>query len=105
MRVGRGMAEAASDEELVRQLARGDEAAFNACYERFQRPIFRFAWHMSGDRNRAEEGTQEFFLRLIHKPPRKFDMAKGTLAGYLFGIARNVVRRQMATDYLDVPLE
>ncbi len=99
------MADAAGDDqELVRQLARGDQAAFNACYERYQGPIFRFAWHMSGNQTTAEEVTQEVFLRLIHKP-KKFDAAKGTLAGYLFGIARNVMRRQMAASFLDVPLE
>ena len=92
------------DQELVRQLARGDQAAFHACYERYQGPIFRFAWHMSGNQTTAEEVTQEVFLRLIHKP-KKFDAAKGTLAGYLFGIARNVMRREMAGSFLDVPLE
>lgn len=105
MRVGQRMAHAAGDDqELVRQLARGNEAAFNACYERYQGPIFRFAWHMSGERTSAEEVTQEVFLRLIHNP-RKFDAAKGTLANYLFGIARNVMRRQMAANLLDVPLD
>jgi RNA polymerase sigma-70 factor, ECF subfamily len=92
------------DQELVRQLARGDSAAFHACYERYHVPIFRFAWHMSGNQTTAEEITQEVFLRLIHKP-KKFDPAKGTLAGYLFGIARNVMRGQMATSFFDVPLE
>ncbi len=92
------------DQELVRQLAKGDQAAFHVCYERYQRPIFRFAWHMSGNQTTAEEVTQEVFLRLIHKP-KKFDAAKGTLAGYLFGIARNVMRREMSASFLDVPLE
>jgi RNA polymerase sigma-70 factor (ECF subfamily) len=99
------MAHAArDDQELVRQLARGNEAAFNTCYERYQGPIFRFAWHMSGNQTIAEEVTQEVFLRLIHKP-RKFDPAKGTLASYLFGIVRNVMREEMATRFLDVPLD
>ncbi len=92
------------DQQLLRQLARGDQSAFHACYERYQGPIFRFAWHMSGNQTTAEEVTQEVFLRLIHNP-RKFDAAKGSLAGYLFGIARNVMRQQMAASYLDVPLE
>lgn len=95
---------AGDDQELVRQLAKGDQAAFRACYERYQGPIFRFAWHMSGNHTTAEEVTQEVFLRLIHNP-RKFDAAKGTLAGYLFGIARNVMRREMAAGFLDVPLQ
>jgi len=104
MRAGRRMAHAASeDQELLRQLAKGNPAAFHTCYERYQRPIFRFAWHMSGNQSTAEEVTQEVFLRLIRKP-KKFDAAKGALAGYLFGIARNVMHRQMAASALDVPL-
>ena len=86
---------AGDDQELVRRLARGDQAAFKVCYERYQGPIFRFAWHMSGNHTTAEEVTQEVFLRLIHKP-KKFDATKGSLGGYLFGIARNVMRRQMS---------
>lgn len=92
------------DQELLRRLAKGNPAAFQSCYERYQGPIFRFAWHMTGNQTTAEEVTQEVFLRLIHKP-RKFDAAKGSLVGYLFGIARNVMRQQMATSYLDVPLD
>jgi len=99
------MADAPSDDqELLRQLTKGNQAAFNICYERYQGPIYRFAWHMSGTQSSAEEVTQEVFLRLIGNP-RKFDPAKGTLAGYLFGIARNVMRSQAANNGFDVPLE
>ncbi len=93
----------ADDQELLRQLAKGNSAAFSACYERYQGPIYRFAWHMSGNPAVAEEITQEVFLRLIDKP-RNYDPAKGSLVGYLFGIARNLMRRQMESSYLDVPL-
>ena len=90
--------------KVCRRFAKGDQAAFHSLYERYQRPIFRFAWHMSGNETTAEEVTQEVFLQLIYRP-RGFDPAKGTLAGYLFGIARNLVRRQMATICLDMPLD
>jgi RNA polymerase sigma-70 factor (ECF subfamily) len=92
------------DRELLRQLARGKEAAFSACYERYEGPIYRFAWHMSGNQATAEEVTQEVFLRLIDNP-RKYDPEKGSLGGYLFGIARNVMRRHMENSQLDMPLE
>jgi len=58
------MAQSPSDNvELVRQLARGSEAAFHSLYERYQRSIFRFAWHMSSSQTTAEEVTQEVFLQ------------------------------------------
>ncbi len=98
------MAQPPSDEqELLRQLAKGDPAAFRACYERYQGPIYRFARHMSGNQATAEEVTQDVFLVLI-RDPRKYDPAKGSLCGYLFGIARNLVRRQMQSVGSDLPL-
>lgn len=92
------------DHELLRQLAKGERAAFTACYERYAGPIYRFAWHMSGNQTNAEEVTQEVFLRLIGHP-RKYEPEKGSLAGYLFGIARNVMRSQLDATRLDTPLD
>jgi RNA polymerase sigma-70 factor (ECF subfamily) len=91
------------DRELLRQLAKGNEAAFTSLYERYQGPLYRFAWHMSGNPACAEEATQEAFLRLIGNP-RKYDPDKGSVAGYLFGIARNVLRRQIGQDCAELPL-
>lgn len=99
------MANAPSDDqELLRQLAKGNQAAFSECYERYQGPIYRFVWHMSGNQASAEEVTQEVFLLLIDKP-RNYDPIKGSLRNYLFGIARNLMRRQMDSMRLSLPLE
>lgn len=92
------------DQELLRQLAKGNEAAFGAFYERYQGSIYRFAWHMSGNQASAEEITQEVFLKLIENP-RNYDPAKGPMAGYLFGIARNLIRRSMDSSRVSLPLE
>jgi len=98
------MAESLSlDRELCRQLAKGREEAFGALYERYQGPIFRFAWHMSGNSATAEDVTQEVFMLLIRNP-KNYDPAKGSLAGYLFGIARNLTRRRLDRSRLDAPL-
>ena len=98
------MAESLSlDRELYRQLAKGREEAFSALYERYQGPIFRFAWHKSGNSATAEDVTQEVFMLLIRNP-KNYDPAKGSLAGYLFGIARNLTRRRLDRSRLDAPL-
>jgi len=87
------MAHSSSDDlELLRQLARGNEGAFEALYQRYQGPIYRFALHMSGNNAIAEEVTQEVFMAVIGKP-KSYDPQKGTVGGYLFGIARNLMRR------------
>ena len=99
------MAESPSaDQELLRQLARGDERAFSSLYERYQGPLYRFALHMSGNAATAEEITQEVFMLLI-KRPKGYAEDKGTVAGYLFGIARNLTRRSMQRSRLDLPID
>jgi len=91
------------DQDLYRQLAKGHEGAFCALYEKYQGPIFRFAWHMSGNNATAEDVTQEVFMQLIRNP-KSYDPAKGSVAGYLFGIARNLTRRRVDRSRLDEPL-
>lgn len=100
----RSMAELSrDDQELVRQIVRGDEAAFRAIYVRYQDPIYRFALHMSGNGATAEEVTQEAFMLLITSP-KSYQPEKGSVAGYLFGIARNLTRRSMLRGHLNVPI-
>src|ERR1700682_6852534 len=91
------------DQELYRQLAKGRDEAFSVLYERYQGPIFRFAWHMSGNSATAEDVTQEVFMLLIRNP-KNYDPAKGSLPGYLYGIARNLTRRRLDRSRLDEPL-
>ncbi|MGC2697213.1 MAG: RNA polymerase sigma factor [Candidatus Angelobacter sp.] len=92
------------DQELLRQLARGNERAFTALYERYQGPLYRFVLRMSGNTATAEEITQEAFMLLIKKP-KGYAEEKGTVAGYLFGIARNLTRRTMQRTRLDLPID
>jgi RNA polymerase sigma-70 factor (ECF subfamily) len=73
---------------------RGDEEAFLTLYHRHQGSIFRFALHMSGRRETAEEVTQEVFLALVSES-RKYLAERGDLQAYLIGVARNKVRRQI----------
>jgi len=99
------MAESPSaDQELLRQLAKGNEAAFLSLYERYQEPLYRFILHMSGNTATAEEVTQEVFM-LLMKKPKNYEPEKGSLAGYLFGIARNLARRTMQRSRLDQPID
>ena len=99
------MAESPSaDHELLRQLTKGNETAFTSLYERYQGPLYRFILHMSGNSATAEEVTQEVFMLLINKP-KGYEPDKGTIAGYLFGIARNLTRRSMQQSRLDLPID
>jgi RNA polymerase sigma-70 factor (ECF subfamily) len=52
---------------------------------------------MSGSEAIAEDVTQEVFMVLMSEA-KNFDPAKGTLAGYLYGVARNQVLRALSRD-------
>ena len=87
-----------TDEQLLAQALAGDEEAFTALYRRRQGPIYRFALHMSGSTHIAEEVTQEVFIFLLQRGG-DFDPARGVLGAYLFGVARNYVRRALERSY------
>jgi RNA polymerase sigma-70 factor (ECF subfamily) len=92
-----------TDEQLLAQALDGDEAAFTALYHRRQKPVYRFSLHMSGSTLIAEEVTQDVFMFLLQRG-RDFDPARGALAAYLFGVARNFVRRAMERNYSDAAM-
>ncbi len=92
-----------TDEQLLAQALAGEEEAFTALYRRRQGPIFRFALHMSGSTQIAEEVTQDVFLFLIQRG-QDFDPQRGALAAYLFGVARNFVRRALERNYPETML-
>lgn len=94
----------ARDELLLRRLAAGDEEAFCLFYRRHQGGVFRFALHMTGRREAAEEVVQEAFMTLIQKAG-SFDAERGEPQAFLYGIARNHVRRLLEREKRYEPLE
>ena len=83
-----------NDSDLLKLAAQGNEPAFLTLYQRHQGPVFRFALHMSGQLETAEEIVQEVFLSLL-SATNGFVAANGSLQGYLIGTARNMVRRRL----------
>ena len=92
------------DDELLMRVRNGDEQAFVSLYRRRQGAIYRFAMHMSGSAQAAEDVTQEVFLALIREDCG-FDPTRGSLSAYLFGIARKLVLRQIERSRADLPLD
>ena len=92
-----------TDEQLLAQALGGDEDAFTALYRKRQGAIFRFALHMSGSSQVAEEVTQDVFVFLLQRG-RDFDPNRGALGAYLFGVARNYVRRALERSYSEALL-
>src|ERR1017187_4924857 len=93
-----------TDDTLLLRLKNGDEEAFVILYRRRQAGLFRFALHMSGSMPVAEDVTQEVFLALLREDSG-YDPDRGTLSGYLFGIARKLVLRQLERGRSHVALD
>jgi RNA polymerase sigma-70 factor (ECF subfamily) len=76
-------------EALWKHIRAGDRRAFEAFYYANAPRILQFLCRMTGNRNASEDITQEVFLQLWSHP-NGFDPARGSLVGYVFGIARNL---------------
>ena len=83
-----------TDSELVRTMIGGDKEAFAELYGRRQRDVYRFALHMTGAPDLAEDVTQEVFMVLI-RDGNSYDEARGSVKAFLLGIARNYVLRRL----------
>lgn len=79
-----------SSEDLVNRSRAGDDEAFRLIFERYARPVLSFIYDLVGQRDLAEELTQETFVRAFKSLKSVRDETK--LASWLFGIGRNVAR-------------
>jgi RNA polymerase sigma-70 factor (ECF subfamily) len=92
------------ESDLIRCFQQGDREAFTTLYRMHHPAVARFTFYMTGDREKAEELTQEAFVWLIHHP-LSFDSSLGTLAAFLGGVARKLLQRQWRRDRLWQSLE
>ena len=88
---------------LLRLSLEGDESAFATLYRRRQASLYRFALQMCGSESVAEDVTQEVFMALLREAHR-FDPARGALASFLYGVARNQVLRRLEKERAFVAL-
>jgi RNA polymerase sigma-70 factor, ECF subfamily len=92
-----------SDEELLRLMMAGDAEAFEMLYDRRHQAIYRFALRMSGSETVAEDVTQDVFIALM-RDGDQFDESRGSVAAYLYGMARHRVLRRIERDKSFVPI-
>jgi RNA polymerase sigma-70 factor, ECF subfamily len=86
-----------ADEDLMPLVERKDPAAFEIVYDRHGGPAYSLAYRIVGDRQVAEEVTQEAFLS-VWRSGARFDRARGSVRTWLLGVVRNraidVLRRE-----------
>jgi RNA polymerase sigma-70 factor (ECF subfamily) len=75
----------ADDVALVAALRLGDERAMAEILRRHRTPIVAFARRLLGDDARADEVTQDVFVRLWERSER-FDGTRGTLRAFLLAL-------------------
>jgi RNA polymerase sigma-70 factor (ECF subfamily) len=83
----------ADDAALARRTAAGDEPAFTTLFRRYKGPVYRFVRQMGAAPDEADDVTQDVFVTFMETAAR-FDPALGSLRVYLYGIARNLLRRR-----------
>ena len=76
-----------ADPRTLDRARRGEPAAFEQLVREFQADVYRFAWHLTRDRDLAEDVTQDAFLRAF----RFIDGFRGDrkFGSWLFSITRN----------------
>jgi RNA polymerase sigma-70 factor (ECF subfamily) len=80
-----------SDEALFERIARGDMAAFDVLYERFERPLFGFIRaELGGDAAEAEDVLHETFVAVIRERERARREEMRSLRAWLYEVARHL---------------
>ncbi|HSP20627.1 MAG TPA: sigma-70 family RNA polymerase sigma factor, partial [Myxococcaceae bacterium] len=75
------------DAALMRRVAAGDTAAFATLYDRYHRSVARFAHRFVQDAGKAEELTQDIFVKLYRHASRYRPTAR--FKTFLFRVAAN----------------
>ncbi len=95
------------DAEVVRQCLAGDGAAWESVVHAQTRRIYNLCYRFTGQRQEAEDLTQEVFVR-VFRTLEKFDPNQGSLNVWMYRVARNLLidhyratRRDRMTSSLD----
>jgi len=76
-----------TDEELVRDIRRGEMKAFDELYLRYSRRLYSYIFRYLGQRDQAEDLLQDVFMSVLKD--RGFELRAGRFKAWLFTVARN----------------
>jgi RNA polymerase sigma-70 factor, ECF subfamily len=75
------------DREVWKKITQGDAPAFDAFYRETAPRLQTFLRQITGNREAAEDVTQETYIQLWNRP-NGFQPERGSLRGYLYGVGR-----------------
>ena len=82
-----------SDEDVMERCALGSEAAFRALVQRYRTRLMNLVCRFINDRDRAEEISQEVFLRVYRNRERY--RKSGKFSTWIFTIAVNLTKNEI----------
>lgn len=89
----RSQEEGGSDQALIAQAQNGDPRGMTALYGRYRVKMLNYLYRFTGDRARAEDLTQETFLRVVRYLPSY--RPTGSVAGWIYRIAKNLALNEL----------
>ncbi len=94
------------DEVTLRRAQRGDERAWRALVDRYQRPVHALVWRLLAGRarHRVEDLVQETFVRVLRALPRFEPSGSATLLTWILTIATRLTLNDLRRPDLE-PLE
>ncbi|ANE48125.1 RNA polymerase sigma24 factor [Paenibacillus swuensis] len=78
-----------ADTDLLERIAAKDAEALQQLYDRYEKPVYAFAYRMVKDAMQAEEIVQELFFR-IWNAAEHYDPAQGKWTTWMFTLTRNI---------------
>src|SRR5688572_11121818 len=95
--------QAINERELVERCRRGDEGAFQELVDRYKTLVFALIARTVQDRSRAEDLSQEVFLRIYRGLP--YFRGESRLSTWIYRIVANVCAQQQSRKPRPEPLD
>ena len=82
-----------TDENLMREVIKGDNRAFSEIYDRWSKPMLNYFYKMLWqDREKAEDFMQEIFTKIIHKP-QLYNPSRA-FKTWIYSVANNMCKNE-----------
>jgi RNA polymerase sigma-70 factor (ECF subfamily) len=86
------------DDALVERICKGEREALQRLYEAYYASLVQFGYHLSGEREVAEDAVQQVFLSFWSARSRV--VIRGTVIAYLYRAVRNTLLKGFTHDHV-----